>query len=514
LAVAFSPDGSRIASGGHDDTLKVWDARTGQDLLTLKGHTASVLSVAVSTDGSRIASGSQDNTLKVWDARTGQDLLTLQGHTDSVTSVAFSPDGSRIASGSTDRTLRVWDARNGPDLLTLEGHTSSVSAVDVSPDGSRLVSGSSDNTSKVWDAQTGLALLTLKGHTAGVNAVAYSPDGSRVVSGSSDRTVKVWDAQTGQDLLTLRGHATLVSSVAFSPDGSRVFGAYANGAILAWDARSGTRLADPPKTMTTGRRFVARGDRCAYADGGLVRVERLRSPDEWQRYRLDEGRVQAILGARHDRDFHLAGLRKRLDPFGAVFHLDRLLALSPGDRPVVLKRRTAVLSAALAKDAADHHSARCLARQAVASPDTIPDAKALLPLIAHHQHAALDRLHGTLLLRTGDARAAALVFRAAIRNRTNKDEPPIDELLLALALVKLDRHDEARDLLAKASAWIDDGTAPQRLASLLGARPAGPLASLTALAHVPDPRLNSLDPFTAHELHALRREAEAALAGR
>jgi hypothetical protein len=117
-------------------------------------------------------------------------------------------------------------------------------------------------------------------------------------------------------------------------------------------------------------------------------------------------------------------------------------------------------------------------------------------------------------LRTGEARDAAIVLRAAIRNRAKADGPPIDELLLALALTKLDRRDEARKLLAKASAWMDDGTATLRVASVLAARPAGPLACLAAVAHVPDVRLNPLDPFTAHDLAALRAEVEKALGER
>src|SRR5262249_22528865 len=114
-------------------------------------------------------------------------------------------------------------------------------------------------------------------------------------------------------------------------------------------------------------------------------------------------------------------------------------------------------------------------------------------------------------LRTGNPRDAALVLRAAIRHR-QPDTPPIDELLLALALVKLDRRDEARQHLTKAVEWMDRGTMPLRAASLLGARPAGPLAALAAAPHVPDVRLTPLAPFTAHELHTLRREVEQALA--
>src|SRR5262249_46589033 len=107
--VAYSPDGKRLVSGSGEGTLKVWDADTGKDLLTLKGLTGPVLCVAYSPDGNRIVSGSQDNTLKVWDADKGLEVRTLTGHTQWVTCVAFSPDGKRIVSGSQDRTLRVWD---------------------------------------------------------------------------------------------------------------------------------------------------------------------------------------------------------------------------------------------------------------------------------------------------------------------------------------------------------------------------------------------------------------------
>jgi hypothetical protein len=98
--IAFSPDGTRLVSGSYDQTVKVWDAHTGQQLLELKGHPGQVSSVAFSPDGRCLASGSADKTVKVWDAHTGQQLLTLKGHTSYVTSVAFSPDSKRIASGA------------------------------------------------------------------------------------------------------------------------------------------------------------------------------------------------------------------------------------------------------------------------------------------------------------------------------------------------------------------------------------------------------------------------------
>jgi len=126
LSVAFSPDGSRIASGSYDRTVKIWDAKSGKEIRTLEGHSSWVNSVAFSPDGSRIASGSHDRTVKIWDAKSGKEIRTLEGHSGSVRSVAFSPDGSRIASGSHDRTVKIWDAKSGKEILTLEGHSRAV----------------------------------------------------------------------------------------------------------------------------------------------------------------------------------------------------------------------------------------------------------------------------------------------------------------------------------------------------------------------------------------------------
>ena len=111
MGVAFSPNGKQLASASFDRTVKVWDAVTGQETRTLKGHTNWVNSVAFSPDGKRLASASSDRTAKVWDAVTGQETLTLKGHTGHVMGVAFSPNGQRLASASRDKTAKVWDAR-------------------------------------------------------------------------------------------------------------------------------------------------------------------------------------------------------------------------------------------------------------------------------------------------------------------------------------------------------------------------------------------------------------------
>jgi serine/threonine protein kinase len=151
-SVAISPDGKRLVTDYGDKTLKVWDADTGQEIRSLKGHSRRVHCVAISSDGKRLVSGSRDNTLKVWDVDKGQELFSLEGHSDDVNCVAISPDAKRIVSGCNDGRAKVWDAEEGQELLTLKGHTKTVLSVAFSPDGTFLVTGSEDTTAKVWEA--------------------------------------------------------------------------------------------------------------------------------------------------------------------------------------------------------------------------------------------------------------------------------------------------------------------------------------------------------------------------
>jgi WD40 repeat protein/serine/threonine protein kinase len=241
-SVAFSPDGSRLASGGDDHNLILSDAHTGVVRAVLKGHSQVIRSVAFSPDRSCLASASADHTVRVWDARTGEPLMTGQG-TEEMNAVAFSPDGSLLASAGADRVVTLRDTKSGQVKKTLKGHTEAIYGLAICPDGARLASASLDHTVRVWDLQSGEAVVVYKGHTAPIISVAFSPDGSRLASAGDERFARIWDGGTGKDLFTLAGHTQLIRSVVFRPDGARIATAGQDQTVRLWDARAGQLLA-------------------------------------------------------------------------------------------------------------------------------------------------------------------------------------------------------------------------------------------------------------------------------
>ncbi len=287
-SVVFLPE-DRLAActGKWDKKKKLWqgeikilDLKTSKEVGSFKGHGETIEALAVSSDGKKLASASEDQTIIIWDAASGKDLFTLKGHTGKVP-VAFSKDGSKIPSASADKTVKIWDANTGKDLLTLTppppkkvdkkepdkkdkdkkapdkkaadkkgdkkgkpdpkvqpplDPVRDMTSVVFSPEGDRVVAGNLDGTVKVWDIAQKKEVLNLKAGE-GIWAIAISPDGKRLASAGWDKVIRFWDTASGKEVGRIRAHGNTVTSLAYSPDGQRLASASLDQTVKVWAAK-------------------------------------------------------------------------------------------------------------------------------------------------------------------------------------------------------------------------------------------------------------------------------------
>jgi WD40 repeat protein/predicted ATPase/DNA-binding XRE family transcriptional regulator len=305
--LAFAPDGGTLASASWDGTIKLWDTSTlrlggsrarrraaadnGRLRQTLVGHSDRVNHVAWSPDGSTLASSSRDPTIWLWNMERGTYRTMLHGHTAGVTGLAFTPDSHTLLSSSEDGTLRLWHVASGQCIRTVQGYASALYDVDWSPDGAQLVSGGTDTLVSVHTLDGATPPLALRGHRGVVIGVGWSADGRWLASSEWDNAIRLWDPASGEcrqilqhpnttenffdrlawspdgrrlacgtygrgiQVFEMSAHqtpwgepalATWIRHVAWSPDGTKLAGGGADGAVYIWNTSDGTPLQRMP----------------------------------------------------------------------------------------------------------------------------------------------------------------------------------------------------------------------------------------------------------------------------
>ncbi|HEY9172533.1 MAG TPA: protein kinase [Verrucomicrobiae bacterium] len=308
-ALAYSPDGSRLATAGHEHLIRVWNAASGREERTLEGHQGWISSLAFGSDGT-LASGSADRTVKLWDSASGKTLFTFTGFKNEVTAVALAPQGGllaaasgQIATGSGNPVTRylvsgqggevkVWDTEKHEQVSAFQAQRDGILSLIFAPDGRTLATGSGDHTVKVWEARTGdeVKAVTLNGpvfalayardgrtlaaaswrpeskeatielreveswttvrritRVPTVTCIAFAPDGRTLASGGIDQTVKLWDVGTGLERASFKGHAHGIWALAFASDGQTLASGSWDRTVRIWDLnRSPSRAVFSP----------------------------------------------------------------------------------------------------------------------------------------------------------------------------------------------------------------------------------------------------------------------------
>ncbi|KAK6435460.1 hypothetical protein LTR95_008354 [Oleoguttula sp. CCFEE 5521] len=250
-SIAFSPDGTLVASASRDKTCAIRDTSTGDVVHTLR-DSLQFRCCAFSPHESLLALGYNNTTVSLWatgtqgrwrQSSTIRHPIKEDGYSLVLTAVAFMPDGRRLVTACMDKTIRLWDIESRALLKEMRGHVDDILDVAVSPDGQTIASGSRDMTVGIWHTKTGAAIMRGQGHTSFVNSVAFSPNGIFLVSGSSDTTIKAWKAKGLEGLATLQGHSGAVQAVAFSPDGWTLASASEDGTVRLWDVATWTEIS-------------------------------------------------------------------------------------------------------------------------------------------------------------------------------------------------------------------------------------------------------------------------------
>lgn len=253
---AVSPDGSQIAAGFGDSSIRLWDAKgsgtvgshtggVGKQAVRLVGHSGAVYSVDWTNCARFVLSGSEDGTVRLWSSTAQADLVAYKGHNYPVWSVGFAPLGHYFASGSHDRSARIWVTDRVYPLRVLAGHLADVDVVRWHPNCNYVATGSSDRTARLWDLRDGSCVRVFGSHSGAVQTLAFAPDGRTLALAGEGKDIEVWDIVMGKRLTKFCGHTGTVWSMDFSREGAVLASGGADGTVRLWRAGNISRDSKP-----------------------------------------------------------------------------------------------------------------------------------------------------------------------------------------------------------------------------------------------------------------------------
>jgi WD40 repeat protein len=323
--LGFSADGSKLATGGQDGLVTVWDVARRQRQFRLKGHTGDITFLAFAADGRTLASGSADGTAKLWRLDAPEQAWRVGG---PIHSLACSSDGKWLAVGQL-RGAQLRDARTGQVRHTLRGHSAktgvgamkNVTRVAFAPDGRTLATGGFDSLVKLWDVATGTERCTLVGRPTKpasrhqiVGSLTFSPDGGLLVAGfghanlfnvsGHEHVVKVWQVSSGQEVCILEGHRNTVPALAFTPDGKLLATASHDGTVKLWEVGSWreVRTLTAPGSHNRVQAMAVSADGRTLATGGEDGAVRLWDVTTGTERGTLRGHTLSVAGLAYARD--------------------------------------------------------------------------------------------------------------------------------------------------------------------------------------------------------------------
>ena len=265
-SLAYRPDGAQLAIGGGipgvSGEVKVVDAQSLTPINPLlTGHSDVVLCAAWNAAGTQIATASQDKTARLWDWPGGKEKMAFKDHSDAVTRICFAPDGKSVYTASLDHNARRFDCNDGKVLRAFAGHGEGITALALSPKGDALLTSGTEPEIRWWNTNAEGDADRRGGHGAQVNDIAYSRDGKIIVTSGADHTVRVWDAASRNQLRALDGGGDWMYAASVSPDGKLVAGAGADGIARVWETATGrlrlSLLAWPPPNKSMPVEYAA-----------------------------------------------------------------------------------------------------------------------------------------------------------------------------------------------------------------------------------------------------------------